>query len=141
FVQTYLKRKRIKHQVQAGPVRREKRVVAKRLTVTLAATKERYRAGETQTLDVVNADTTAAREFFKPASFDVVVTDAPYGVQHGSRTVAQGLRRAPLDLLRQAVPIWVSLLRPGGAMGIAWNTLVADRESAAAILTDAGLAV
>jgi hypothetical protein len=141
FIQTYLKRKRIKHQAQAGPVRREKRVVAKRLTVTLAVTKESYRAGETLSLDVVNADTIASGEFFKPASFDVVVTDAPYGVQHGSRTVSHGLRRTPLDLLAAAAPVWTSLLRPGGAMGIAWNTLVGRREDAAAILESAGLAV
>jgi SAM-dependent methyltransferase len=141
FIQTYLKRKRLKHHADLGPVRRERKVVARRLTVSLAFTKEEHAAGDRLGLDVVHADTTAAGQFFRPASFDVVVTDAPYGVQHGSRTVAAGLRRAPLDLLREAAPVWTALLRPGGAMGIAWNTHVARREDAAAVLTDAGLAV
>ena len=39
----------------------------------------------------MHADTVRCGEFFKAGSFDVVVTDAPYGVQHGSRI---GGRRA-----------------------------------------------
>jgi SAM-dependent methyltransferase len=141
FIRTYLKRKRIKHQAEYGPVRRNKRVVGHRLTATLAPSKEQYKAGQTLSLDVVHADTIRAGEFFRPASFDVLVADAPYGVQHGSRTVAEGLRRAPLDLLAGALPVWVDLLRPGGAVGISWNTHVAKREAAADCLRDAGLEV
>jgi hypothetical protein len=37
------------------------------------------------------------------------------------------------------VPVWTDLLRPGGAIGIALNTLVAPRAEAAAILASAGL--
>ena len=88
---------------------------------------------------MVNADTTRALEFFRPETFDLVVTDAPYGVQHGSRTAARGPARSPLDLLADAVPVWARLLRRGGACGIAWNTLVARRDAAAAVLADAGL--
>ena len=36
---------------------------------------------------------------------------------------------------------WAPLLRPGGAIGIAWNTVVAKRADAAAILSAAGLEV
>jgi hypothetical protein len=35
----------------------------------------------------------------------------------------------------------VKALRPGGALGISWNTLVARREDAAAALAAAGLEV
>jgi len=140
FIQTWLKRKRIKHHADfRGPVRRNRQVIARRLQISLAATREEYQAGATQHLDVVNADTTRALEFFKPAAFDLLVTDAPYGVQHGSRTAAKGRARSPLDLLADAVPVWARLLRNGGALGIAWNTLVAPRDQAAQILASAGL--
>jgi tRNA G10 N-methylase Trm11 len=131
FIRTYLQRKRIKHKAEAGPVRRERRVVGRRLKVSLPDS----------TLDVVCADTTSAGDFFRPGSFDAIVTDAPYGVQHGSRTVAAGLRRSPLDLLEAAVPVWAPLLRPGAALGIAVNTLVARRADVGAILAGAGLEV
>lgn len=141
FIQAYLKRKRIKHHADLGPVRRNKRVLGRRLTVSLAPTKEEYRAGDTLTLDVVLADTVRSGEFFKSGSFHVVVADAPYGVAHGSRTPAEGLRRSPLDLLTEAVPVWTDLLKPGGAMGISWNTHVASREAVVERLTRSGLAV
>ena len=140
FIQTWLKRKKIKHHAEYnGPVRRNGQVVARRLQISLAATKEDYKAGATQHLDMVNADTARALEFFKPGTFDLLVADAPYGVQHGSRTAARGLTRSPLDLLADAAPVWSKLLRSGGACGIAWNTFVARREDAAKILADAGL--
>jgi len=140
FIKTWLKRKRIKHKAEYdGPVRREGKVSGRRLQVSLAASRDEHKAGQTQRLDVVCADTTRALEFFRPETFDLVVTDAPYGVQHGSRTAAKGLARRPQDLLSEAVPVWARLLRPGGAMGIAWNTLVAPRALTTAILAGAGL--
>jgi SAM-dependent methyltransferase len=140
FIKTWLKRKRIKHKASYdGPVRRDGKVAGRRLQVSLAASVQEQKAGRTQRLDVVCADTTRAAEFFRPATFDLVVTDAPYGVQHGSRSAAGGLARRPAELLAAAAPVWASLLRPGGAAGIAWNTMVAPRAEAAAILAAAGL--
>jgi SAM-dependent methyltransferase len=140
FIKTWLKRKRIKHKADYdGPVRREGKTVARRLQVSLAASRDAFKVGQTQRLDVVCADTTKAPEFFKPGTFDLLVTDAPYGIQHGSRSSAAGLARRPQELLAAAAPGWARLLRPGGAVGVAWNTLVAPREEAASILADAGL--
>ena len=141
FIQTWLKRKRVKHHAEHGPVRRDRRVIARRLQVSLAAAKQDYKAGLTQRLDVVNADTARALEFFRPATFDLLVADMPYGVQHGSRTAAGKLARSPLGLLADAAPAWCALLRSGGALGLAWNTLLARRDEAAGVLAGAGLEV
>jgi SAM-dependent methyltransferase len=135
FLRTYLQRKRIKHRLESNPVRRDRRLVARRMTASIT------RDARTVSLDVVHADTTAAGDFFKPESFHAIVTDTPYGVAHGSRTVAAGLRRSPLQLLTEAVPGWARLLRPGGALGLSWNLHVAKRADAAAVLADAGLTV
>jgi SAM-dependent methyltransferase len=153
FIQRWLKDKRLKHTADFSPVRRDRKVVARRLAAEFAATKDEYKAGDTQRLEVVQADTTRIGEFFRPASADLVVADLPYGVQHGShgtgragggeraRDGAKTLTRRPLDLLRAAAPAWVKALRPGGALGISWNTHVARREDAAGALADAGLQV
>src|SRR5580698_8765594 len=85
FVQTWLQRKRVKHKVSYdGPVRRDGKVAGRRLQVSLAADPTDFKAGRTQQADVVCADTTRAGEFFRTATFDLIVTDAPYGIQHGS---------------------------------------------------------
>jgi hypothetical protein len=138
FLSTWLKRKRLKHRIEFVPIRRNRQVVARRLHATLAPTREDARAGVTQEVEVINADTVRAREFFRAGSFDVLVADAPYGVQHGSRTAA-GLTRDPVELLAAAAPVWASLLRPGGTVGIAWNVHVARREDAAEALAGGGL--
>jgi len=139
FIETWLKRKRVKHHAERARLRAGGKVTGRRLRISLAADAGDYKSGITQRLDVVNADTARAAEFFKPGTFDLVVADAPYGVQRGSRTAAKGLARSPADLLAAAAPAWAALLRSGGACGIAWNTLVARREQAAGILADAGL--
>jgi SAM-dependent methyltransferase len=147
FIQRWLKDKRLKHQADFSPVRRDRQVVARRLTAEFAATKDEYKAGDVQRLEVVEADTTQVAEFFRKASADLVVADLPYGVQHGSHAAgrAGGERRAParnpVELLRAAAPAWAKTLRPGGALGISWNTLVVRREQAAEALAAAGLEV
>ncbi len=93
-------------------------------------------------MSVVQADTRRATEFFRPGTFDAVVTDAPYGVQHGSRAGEDSaMSRNPLGLLAEAVPAWAKLVRAGGAIGISWNTYVGRREQLADVLTHNGLEV
>ena len=144
FLRTWLKTKRLKHDADVTPVRREGVKLGRRLHAEVGATKEEWKAGAALTVEYVNTDTLNTRAVHKAASMDAVVTDAPYGVQHASRNhTARGVRlaRSPLDLLREAVPVWADVLRPGGALGIAWNTHVAAREDALVVLADAGLEV
>ena len=141
FLRTWLKRKRLKHTAEWVRVRRQRRVVGRRLEVSLAASKEEWKAGEKQQVTMVNADTVEAADFFRPRSFDVLVADAPYGVQHGSRGPDRTLTRSPVALLRAALPGWLSLLRAGGALGLSWNTHVAPREELVKVLTEQGLEV
>ncbi|HLV73232.1 MAG TPA: hypothetical protein VKY91_10635 [Vulgatibacteraceae bacterium] len=152
FIKTWLRNNRVKHKAEIANVRREKAVIGRRLHVTLAPTKELYKSGETMEITVVHADALEAGRFFRPASFDLIVTDAPYGVQHGSRPKGgrppggQGgrggrLSRSPVELLAAAVPEWARLLRPGGAIGISWNTFVGRREDLAEILASSGFQV
>ncbi|MGV9377899.1 TRM11 family SAM-dependent methyltransferase [Nonomuraea sp. NPDC003707] len=140
FIKTWLRNKRLKHTAETVPVRRERALVGRRLNVTFGLSKEAVKAGDVQHLAVVNADTLKSRDFFKPRSFDALVTDTPYGVQHGSKG-GGGLSRSPMELLRQAVPGWAELLRPGGAMGISWNTYGGKSSELAQILEGAGLQV
>ncbi|MEZ5097499.1 MAG: SAM-dependent methyltransferase [Nocardioides sp.] len=138
FLRSWLKRSRVKHTLTLRPVRHHGRPAARRMEATLAADAAAARADDTQSVTVVEAATERAEEFFRARSMDAVVADAPYGVQHGSR--ARGnLARSPLDLLAEAVPGWARLLRPGGALGLSWNTKVAPRAAVAGLLVDAGL--
>jgi SAM-dependent methyltransferase len=135
FIQRWVKDKRLKHTAVTGHVKGHPK-----LDVELGATKERYKAGDTLRATYVSADTHAIGDVFQPRSFDLIVTDAPYGVQHGAQS-GDALSRKPLELLASAIPIWRAALRPGGAIGISWNNLVARRDKLAQILTENGLKV
>ncbi|WP_104481693.1 SAM-dependent methyltransferase [Actinokineospora auranticolor] len=138
FIQTWLKRKRVKHQADTTRVRRDGKVIARRFQASIGVTKESYKAGDALDLDYVNADTTEANRFHRAGTFDVIATDAPYGVQHGSRATG-ALHRGPLELIRAAIGGWVGLLRPGGALAISWNTNVVPRASLVDALAAANL--
>jgi SAM-dependent methyltransferase len=139
FLPRWLKDKRLKHTASTAKLRRDGQTLGRRLDVELATTKEAWAAGDTITLSTALADTRATGEVFKAVSVDAIVTDAPYGVQHGSHGGDGELQRRPLELLAEALPGWVHVLRPGGAVGIAVNTRTCPREDALALLADAGL--
>ena len=142
FLPRWLKDKRLKHTASTAKLRREGRTLGRRLDVALATSKQAWADGDTITVSSALADTREAAAVFRTGSFDAVVTDAPYGVQHGSRSAGGSggsLQRRPLELLGEALPGWVSLLRPGGAVGIAVNLHTCPRVDALTLLSDAGL--
>jgi SAM-dependent methyltransferase len=142
FIKTWLKNKRLKHHAELGPVRRDHRQVARRLDITFGLDKDSYKAGDTRSLSVVNADTLDADQFLPKAEFDVIVTDAPYGVRHGAHAGGRPTpQRGPKELLADSLPVWSRLLRHGGALGLSWNTYVARRDDLATLLTDVGFEV
>lgn len=137
FLRRWLQDKRLRHTLEVSPLRRDGTRLGRRLQARVGETKEEL-ADRPLHVDYALTDTVNARKVHAAGTFDAVVTDAPYGVQHGSRS-GGGLTRGPLDLLRDAVPVWAELLRPGGAVGIAWNTRVARRTDALAVLETSGL--
>lgn len=141
FIKTYLRNNRYKHSAQVSNIRRNKALIGRRLDISLGLDKEKYKAGDVITLGFVNADTTTSADHFRAGFFDVIITDAPYGIAHGSTSAAGGLARDPLRLLADALPGWHRLLRSGGAIGISWNTFVCDRTRLADVLSDNGFVV
>lgn len=131
FLKAYLRRKRIKHRAELTPVRREGKRIGRRFHAEIEQSCQ---------VTLFQADTADARALMRAGSVDLIVGDLPYGVVHGSRTQA-GRVRGPAELLKSALPGWSQLLRPGGALGISWNTHVAPRESAIELLEANGLTV
>ncbi|UZN02315.1 TRM11 family SAM-dependent methyltransferase [Cellulomonas sp. S1-8] len=139
FADRWLQDKRLKHRSRSTRVRVAGKNLGRRTTFELAPTKELYRAGDVQTLEITQGDTLDADRMYRAGSFDLVVADAPYGIQHGSVTGPRTPSRSPQALLTDAIPVWAGLLRRGGAMGLSWNTKVLPRADLLAMLTDAGL--
>ena len=137
FVKTWLRQHRLKHSADESGLRTSGRARGKQLRLEVAASAEAHKAGDTQRVTYLATDTTDLEGLVRPRSVDVVVTDTPYGVQHGSH--GERLARSPLDLLDRALPGWVRVLRTGGAVGLSYNRHVAPRDELAALLDNHGL--
>ncbi len=138
YLKTYLRRKRLKHTADMTPVRREGKSLGKRFDAEVGL------EGGPLSMGIFTGDTRQSAKLWGKRRFDAIVTDAPYGVVHGSVTdVRGGTRRdrSATGLLADAVPVWAGQLRIGGALGLSWNTLGTPREQLAEILTAAGLTV
>lgn len=139
FYTTYLRRKRLKHTTETTPVRRDGKAVSRRFDAEIRTD------GATLHVTSFVGDTRESATLFGRKKFDVVVTDAPYGIAHGSTTDVRGVSgkrdRSPAGLLREAIPVWAGQLMHGGAMGISWNTFGLSRDDLAAMLAESGLVV
>ncbi len=138
YLKTYLRRKRIKHTAEMTPVRREGKSLGKRFDAEVTVD------GRNLSLGVFTGDTRQSAKLWGKRRFDAIVTDAPYGIVHGSVSdVRGGTRRdrSASGLLADAIPVWTGQLRIGGALGLSWNTLGTPRERVVELLGAAGLVV
>ncbi|KNX37511.1 TRM11 family SAM-dependent methyltransferase [Luteipulveratus halotolerans] len=139
FLKTWLRQTRLKHTVRTSAIRTAGQHRGRRLDVEVAPSKEDFKAGRTQRLTYLGTDTTRLEGLVRSGAFDVVVTDTPYGVQHGSH--GDRIARNPLELLDSALPGWVRALRTGGAVGLSYNRHVAPPHELADLLEQHGLTV
>jgi hypothetical protein len=121
YLRTYWRRKRLKHSLEVTPVRREGKIIGKRLEAeVIPVNRERPLA-----LTVFSGDTRESAALFGKRTFDAIVADAPYGVVHGSQADARGNRgkrdRSAAGLISEALPVWARQLKtpaaPSGCPG------------------------
>ncbi len=139
FLKTWLEGHRVKHRTEHLHLRKGRDTPARRLTVTITRTVADEKV--TQVLVLVNDDTTRARDHLKRSSVDLVVGDLPYGIQHAARSDEWGRSRRATTMLADALPVWRTLLRPGGSLCLAWNLRQIPRDELRALVTDAGFAL
>ncbi len=140
FLQRYMKEGRYKHSLTSANMNDEKgRKKASSFKLECAADAKDYKAGKKQTLNMYSADTRIADELMRKASVDMIVADLPYGVQHGSRTDKRS--RSPLELLQEALPAWLNLLKTKGSIVLAFNEFTMRYHEVAKLLDEHGLSV
>jgi len=96
-----------------------------------------------RTAEMVCGNALYADKLYKRDFFDILVGDLPYGVQHGNVTneKASSLTRNPSELLAACLPPWRTVLKPGGALALSWNTHILPRRKITELLTGKGFAV
>lgn len=88
-------------------------------------------------LRAILGETGDLRDLVHRKRFDLIVTDAPYGVQHqGSKD-----KRSPEETLLGAVAGWAESLNGGGRLAMAFNSYMPKRAVLEDACQDAGLVV
>ena len=94
-------------------------------------------SAEGTTARLICGPTGELRDLTQRKPFDLIVADAPYGVEHKG----PGGTRNPLEVLAEAAPGWAAALAPGGAMALAFNAYIPKREALVAAFDGLGLEV
>jgi hypothetical protein len=124
FFTTWLKNKRMPHKA-----RNDKH----KFSVSFGADRAALDAAP-QTVTMTNGDSRYLDGLVKKNSVDAIVCDLPYGVRHGSEGGQR--QRSARSLVEESVDAWHKVLRPGGAVGLAFNTFTCTREDLVAALRD-----
>jgi hypothetical protein len=139
YLRTYWRRKRLKHSLELSPVRREGKIIGKRLEAEVIPVGR----DRPVVLTVISGDTRQSAALFGKRRFDAVLADAPYGVVHGSQTDVHGASgkrdRSAAGLISDALPVWAGQLKTGGALGLSWNAIGLRRERLLEMLAGGGL--
>jgi len=143
FLTRFMKNGRYKHKVT-----KEKRTgdKGKKLShcfvLDAAAQKEDFGTDKAQQLKLFDIDTRKADLVVKKNSCDMIVSDLPYGVQHGSKQNKQTkMERSPAELLDEALPAWKKPLKQGASVVLSFNEFTLPWKTAAVLMKKHGYSV
>lgn len=144
YLKKYLQLEKYKHntftQKISGP---NKSFKAKKYEVNIAKNKEDFKNGKSNHFELINCNSMYADNIYKKNSFDAIVGDLPYGVQHGNVTNQKqsSLTRNPSELVSTCISSWKNVLKVGGTVVLAWNSFVLPRNKLEEIINNSGLKV
>jgi hypothetical protein len=142
YVLRFLKEGRYKHTSEkSGHYDNKKKKIADGFKITAGTTKENFKIGLVQDFQVYNGDTRDCSRYLKKNSFDILVSDLPYGVQHGSKNTNKSQSRSPLALIADAMPGWYACLKERGSMVLSFNEYTLKYEDLAEVLTQNGFKI
>jgi len=145
YLKKYLETARYKHENHAEKTSGQSefgKFTAQRNQIKIVKNK-----GETaKQFEIIAGDTRSTGELFKKNMFHAIVADLPYGVQHSSKTGGKkpqnaGFTRNAMGLISEAMPGWVRVLKPGGAIVLGWNLFLIPKAEMAELLAKHGFAV
>ena len=143
YVVRFLKEGKFKHKVEKSKVSdSKKKKIANVFNLTAAAEKNAFNSGEVQSFQLFNSDTRKADLLIKKKSCDIIISDLPYGVQHGSKNDRNSLmERSPLGLLKEAIPAWHNALKTKGSLVLSYNEFTMKYDELAIALEENGFKV
>jgi len=139
YIIKYLENGKYKHKFSEEKRRNEKgQKIADIFYIKTAVKKELFLKEDYQNFSVICSETSNVDKFVKKNSFDALVADIPYGVQHASKTVGNdkkspNLSRNPVDLIETALPNWLKVMKKGASIVLSFNEFTIKYDKLAEI--------
>lgn len=136
YVVRFLKEGKYKHKLQKQKNSDSKgKKISDGFYVTAAHTKELFKKDEVQNFQLFNSDTRNTNTLIKNKSCDIIVSDLPYGVQHGSKKdKTASMSRSPIELLKDCIPSWYQVLKTNGSIVLSYNEFTMKYDEVAEVL-------
>lgn len=137
FLRRYLKFHKYKHSASHQTIITDQKKKGVKYTFDTANTVENYKNNDRRSIVFADGDTLESNLYFKKSSFNVIVSDLPYGVQHTGTS-----KKSFMDigkLLDKALIEWKKVLKKGGTIVLSYNTFNIKREELIVIFENAGL--
>ena len=147
YIKKHFEMARYKHtshtQKTGGIAQDGKKFSATRYQVDVARSKEEQKANNSRKFEIIAGDTRHTASYHKKDFFHIILADLPYGVQHHAKKKPHsgGLTRNALELVTEAMPGWMKVLKHGGVIALAWNLFLIDRGEMVKLFADHGLVV
>ena len=130
YLKKYLETGKYKHELKkesmGGKNKDGAAFRAKRYLFDIAKNKDDRKNNKSLVFEIIEGDTQNIDKFYKKNTFNIIVGDLPYGIQHANTAKGNAMRN-PLDLLEVSLPVWLNTLKVGGAIVLAWNNLLLKR--------------
>lgn len=136
----YLESGRYKHKRSEEKRTQGGKRIAQVTTVQYAAKKDDWYAENTRKVQFFRADSALCGQLLPKNTADLLVCDLPYGVQHGANG-GGSLQRNAAKIVWEVAPGWLTALRPGAGVALAYNVLTTPRHQLAEALEGAGFTV
>jgi hypothetical protein len=136
FFSRYLQYHKLKHEKRDHSVTSGKRSVPV-TSFAFSDSREHFQAGDQRHLSFAAADTALSPVLFRRRPVHLIVADLPYGIQHAPRD--GGKPESLRGFLDRVLPVWKSLMAPGAALALSFNTLTLPSSAVREALGRAGL--
>lgn len=130
FLKKYFETEKIKHRFDKYKLKgKSKKPAIQKLEFVYAKDKQLFKdPANHKKVSFIESNSALANEYFKSNLFDFIVGDLPYGIAHNNASKTVNSSRNPYAFLKDSLDSWFDVLKPGGAIVLAWNSFLLDIE-------------
>ena len=130
FLKKYFETEKIKHRFGKYKLKgKSEKPTTTKLEFVYAKNKQLFKNPENhKKVSFIESNSALANEYFKSNLFDFIVGDLPYGIAHNNKNKSTIGSRNPYEFLKDSLDSWYDVLKPGGAIVLAWNSFLLDLD-------------